>query len=352
MITLGKDVPVNTDESVEQAVERILGKASPRPVPSDEETQAVRDEVRMEWLALTNKRKANRRLISWSIAASILVVVFAGFNTVRLGGMAETPVASIARSFGSIYMLGDNSELLESNNVSVVTAGQTIITDAASGIGFAWAEGGSLRIDADTRVEFLSRDSIYLRSGRVYFDSQPDRLTGVPDTAAKLTIMTDHGAVTHVGTQYMTTADAGTLTVSVREGEVRLENQSLVETVSGGQELQVRGGMATSIANIKPYGENWQWTEKMSPAAVIDGRSLYDFLGWVSHETGLTLKFADDAIEAFAKEDLLIGTVDTDPTSALSSWMLTNDLEWKIEDGVILIDGDVENSALPSAIRN
>lgn len=352
MNTVGKDVPLNTDESVEQAVERILGKASPRPVPSIEETQAVRDEVRTEWLALTNKRRVKRRLISWSIAASILVVVFAGFNTVRLGGMAETPVASIAKSFGSIYMLGDNSELLESNNVSVVTAGQTIITDAASGIGFAWAEGGSLRIDADTRVEFLSRDSIYLRSGRVYFDSQPDRLTGVPDTAAKLTIMTDYGAVTHVGTQYMTTANADTLTISVREGEVRVENPSLLETASGGQQLQVRGGMATNVVNFKPYGDSWQWIEKMSPVADVEGRSLYDFLGWVSHETGLTLKFADDAVERFAKEDLLIGTVDTDPTSALTSWMLTNDLEWKIEDGMILIDGDVDSSSQPSKIRN
>lgn len=348
MNTLREGASMSADESVE----RILGKATPRPAPSAEETQAVRENVHAEWRTLTKKRRTNRRLLSWSIAASILVVVFAGFNTIRVGGMTETQVASIGKSFGSIYMLGENSELLERNNVSAVTAGQTIITDEASGIGFAWAEGGSLRIDENTRVEFLSRDSIYLQSGRVFFDSEPAMLSGVASTTARLTIVTDHGEVTHVGTQYMARADTNTLTISVREGEVRLENQSTVESASGGQQLQVQGGTAMNVVNIKPYGENWQWIEQMSPVAVLDGRSLHEFLGWVSHETGLALQFADEDIEARAKEDLLRGTVDTDPTSALRFWMLGNDLEWKIEDGVIHIGNDVDDNGQNSGNQN
>ena len=341
-----------SEDALDRSVERILGKAAPRPVPSAEETQAVRDNVHAEWRALTNKRKTNRRWLSFSIAASILVVVFTGFNALRTSGVSETQVASIGKSFGSIYMLGDNSELLEQNNVTAVTAGQTIITDEGSGIGFAWAEGGSLRIDENTRVEFLSRDSIYLRTGRVYFDSQPEMLAGPTATTARLTIVTDHGEVMHVGTQYMTQADANSLTISVREGQIRVESQTSVETASAGQQLQFRGGAAASVMNIKPYGETWRWVEQTSPVAVLDGRSLHDFLGWVSHETGMTLEFANDDIESSAKNDLLKGIVDTDPTSALRIWMLGNDLQWRIEDGVIHIDDDVTGSGQNSEVQN
>ena len=97
MNTLGDGASVSTDDTVEKSVERILGKATPRPVPSAEETQAVRENVHAEWRALTNKRRSNRRLLSWSIAASILVVVFAGFNAIRVGGITETQVASISK---------------------------------------------------------------------------------------------------------------------------------------------------------------------------------------------------------------------------------------------------------------
>lgn len=352
MNTPGDSASVRSEDALDRSVERILGKAVPRLVPSAEEAQAVRDNVQAEWRAQTKKRNTNRRWLSFSIAASILVVVFAGFNAIRTGGMAETQVASIAKSFGSIYMLGENSELLEQNNVTAVMAGQTIITDEASGIGFAWAEGGSLRIDENTRVEFLSRDSIYLRSGRVYFDSRPEMLAALGGTTARLTIVTDHGEVMHVGTQYMTQADVNSLTISVREGQIRVESQTTVETALAGQQLQLRGGAKANVVNIKPYGENWRWAEQMSPVAVLDGRSLHDFLGWVSHETGMALEFANDDIEASARNDLLKGIVDTDPTSALRIWMLGNDLQWRIVDGVIHIDNDVMGNGQNSEAQN
>lgn len=340
-----------SEESLDRSVERILGRTTRRPVPSAEETQAVRENVQAEWLTIAKKRNSNRRLLSFSIAATVLVVIFAGFNAVRTGGMSETQVASIGKRFGSIYMLGDNAELLQQNNVSSVTAGQTIITDEASGIGFAWGDGGSLRMDESSRVEFLSRESIYLRSGRIYFDSEPDLLPG-PATRARLTIMTDHGEVMHVGTQYMTQADATALTISVREGEVRIESRSAVETALAGQQLQLRGGAAASVVNFKPYGGNWRWIEQTSPATVLDGRSLHDFLAWVSRETGMELRYASEDIEANSRNDLLRGTVDTDPTSALRIWMLGNDLQWSIEDGVIFIDGEVTGNGQNSEIQN
>lgn len=338
-----KGAPLTSEHAVEQAVEQILGKAQPRPVPSAEETQAVREHVRAEWQALTSRQKSVRRMKSWAIAASVLLVVFAGFNAIRMAGVAEVPVASIDKRFGSIYMLGENSELLENNNVSTVTAGQTIITDAESGIAFGWGEGGSLRFDENTRVEFLARDSIYLRSGRVYFDSTPALAAAASVDVATLTIRTDFGDVTHIGTQYMTQADGDVLIISVRDGEVQLSGQVQTTSATRGKQLQLRGGTAVNIVDIKPYGESWEWVEQMSPTTVVDGRTVHEFLGWVSHETGMTLNFADDSIEASAMEELLKGTVDTDPTNALRIWMMASDFDWSIENGVIRVDKRVDN---------
>lgn len=352
MKTTGENTAAGSVDSLDQSVERILGKATPRPVPSTEETKAVREQVHAEWRALTYKRKTNRRLISFAIAASILLVIFAGFNVVRMSGVSETQVASIGKRFGSIYMLGDNSELLERNNASAVMAGQTIITDEVSGIAVAWGDGGSLRIDENSRVEFLSRDTIYLRSGRVYFDSKPEMLSGSAIAAAQLIILTDHGEVMHVGTQYMAEADASSVTISVREGEVRLENGASVESVSAGQQLRVRDGALASIVNIRPYGDNWRWVEQTSPVAVLDGRSLHEFLAWVSYETGMALEYASADIEVGAKNNILRGTVDTDPSSALRVWMLGNDLEWEIVDGVIHIGNNVTGNGPISEIQN
>ncbi len=176
---------------------------------------------------------------------------------------------------------------------------------------------------------------------------------GATDTTARMTIMTDHGAVTHVGTQYMTRADGSILTISVREGEVRLESQSTVESASAGQQLQIQGGTAVSVVNIKPYGENWQWIEQMSPSISTQGRSIDELIAWVSHETGLDFKYGSEEVEGRAKKGLLIGpeNIDSEPMSALEFWMPATDLTWSIEDGVIHISNS-GNNGQNSEIQN
>lgn len=325
-----------TDESVE----RILSKAETRPAPSADETAAVRQHVYAEWQSVAGRRQKHRRMVSIAIAASVLIAVFATFNTFRLNGIAETPVASIGKSFGSVYVLGDNAEMLEGNDLLTVVAGQTLITDDESGVGLAWEGGGSLRIDADTRVEFIDRDLIYLHSGRVYFDSEPELLADqrYSSANAQFAIQTDHGVVSHVGTQYMTQSDFGGLTVSVREGEVVLGTSKTSNSASGGQQLEVRGGSSASIVNIKTYGDNWQWTEQLSPEVDVEGRSIHEFLRWVSHETGLGIEFENADVENTARIETLNGLVNVEPADALRIWMMGVDLEWTIEDGVIRID--------------
>lgn len=335
MIDSAKEIPLDTDE----AVEALLGRAAPRPVPPKPERDAVRDAVHAEWIELTGSRRRKRNFVSLAMAASVLVVAFISLNMLQTSGIEEVQVASIDKRFGSIYVLGDNAELLEGNRLSSVVTGQTLITDNDSGLALAWSAGGSLRIDENTRVEFVSDERIYLRSGRIYFDSAPALTSrSISGPGAALTVVTDVGEVFHVGTQYMTQFDDANLTVSVREGEVRVEGAGLPATATRGQQLAISGGGARNLFAIPPHGTAWEWIEQTSPAANMDGRSVDEFLGWISQETGLDIEYETQTAERYAQQELLNGTIDTGPRQALQIWMLGVDLGWRIEDGVIYVN--------------
>ena len=50
------------------------------------------------------------------------------------------------------------------------------MTGDDAGIALAWAGGGSVRLDRDSAVEFRDDNTVFLRSGQIYFDSTPSTL--------------------------------------------------------------------------------------------------------------------------------------------------------------------------------
>ncbi len=330
----------DTDTLLEsdEAVEAILGQAGPRLVPPDDESRRVREAVHAEWRAVSGKHRKRVRVTRMALAASVLLTAFLTLDTLRMNGVEEVNVASIGRTFGSIYVLGENSELLGGNHLTTVTAGQTLITEIASGIGLAWGDGGSLRVDENSRVEFVSRERIFLRSGRIYFDSSPVLGSQVSSASPRLTVITEFGEVQHVGTQYMAEADAVTLTISVREGEVRLETANRSASVNEGKQLRLSGRRAPAVVDIGSTGAAWAWIEKTTPAVNLDGRTVEEFLRWVSRETGLQLEYESTVAEDYAKQKTLWGSLDIGPREALEAWRLGTDLGWRIENGVIYVN--------------
>lgn len=324
------------------AVEALLRQAEPRPAPPAGDAELVRNAVHAEWRAVTVRFRRRRLIRNLALAASVILAVAVGFNALRVDTLAPVQVATIDKSHGSIYLLGEQSMLRTLPESAVVTAGQTIVTGPGAGIGLAWGGGGSLRVDQQTRLEFRSPDSVYLESGRLYFDSGPPGLiagvAGGPERRARsLNIDTPHGVVRHAGTQYMAYADAQTLAISVREGRVEVDGAYYSQTASAGQQLTLEGSARPRIADFDGYGAAWGWIETVAPRAQLDGRTVYDFLSWVSRETGLALEFESAAAEDLARAETLRGTVDTEPTNALRVWMLAVDLDWRVEGGVIHI---------------
>ena len=310
----------------ERALEELLSKAQPRPLPPQQDEELIRQAVRAEWDHVTKRRIRTRRVTQFALAAAVLLAVFVSLNGLRgpLDGKQLQQLASIEKQFGIITML---------NN------GQAVETGEEAGLTLAWNDGGSLRLDQNTRVEFESGSEIYLQSGRIYFDSMPSGIPTVrtdPDKA-KLTIRTDAGTVRHFGTQFITQTDGDELSVMVREGRVSIEGSHVNKTATTGQKLTVTRDGQTSVHDVELTGGDWQWIEKTSPSFTLDNRPIIEFLTWVSRETGKPLKFESLAAETVAREKGLYGVADMEPSRALRIYMQTTALDWRIENGVIII---------------
>jgi hypothetical protein len=348
MSTTGIHGGVGGTSGNEDAVEALLEKASPRPVPPQKDEEMIREAVLSEWQAVTGSRRIRIRVTRFAVAATVLLGVAVSFNMLQENGIAPLQVATISKSHGSIYVLGEQSQMHALPDRSAIMQGQTIKTDHSSGIGLEWANGGSLRIAADTLIEFTSNEEVYLRSGRIYFDSTPSELIASISGGSKdaqLRIRTDHGAVTHLGTQFMTYTASDRLEISVREGEVAIAGKYHDEKALAGQQLVLAGSARASVLNIDAHGDMWSWVEETSPAVNTDGRSVHEFLNWVSRETGLEIEYPDADTEQAATEIILKGNVNLQPTAALDFWVQGQDLNWHKEGGIIkvsAIDGSSE----------
>ncbi|MBU2678179.1 MAG: FecR family protein [Gammaproteobacteria bacterium] len=322
-------------------LEQLLKKASPRPVPSSEDAEMVQRAVRDEWRKVAGRQRVRRKVMQYAVAATVLLGVFAVFNAFRAPPGESIEVASIQKTIGAIYLLGDKAELRQTDDLSRVISGQTIVTGNESGIALAWGDGGSVRMDENTRVEFVARDRIYLHVGRVYFDSESSTLTdGVTASeSGSFVVQTEHGQVTHTGTQFMTQTRGGAMIISVREGEVAIANDFHQHKARPGEQVTLQGRQRPSVLSIGMTGGDWEWAGRMAPAIVVDGKPLIDFLRWASREMGLSIEFEGGA-EAVARQAILRGSIDKEPSEALRLRLASAALAWRIDGGVLYISNE------------
>lgn len=306
------------------AVESLLEKAEPRAAPPPQMEQDVRAAVQAEWLAVSGKRRRWRGGRNLAVAATVLLAVVFALNNFQQTGIAAIEVALLDQSKGTIRVYSNESDISE-GAAATLYAGQILQTGKDSAAGLAWSGGGSLRIDEQSRVELTSADEIFLHTGRVYFDSFGAHAGGA------FAVRTPQGLVSHIGTQYMAEASDSGLVVSVREGEVIVAGSAIDQTVHRGQRAEIRDFGRPVITNTSGIGGDWEWVETVSPKINIDGMSAYDFLQWVGRETGYTIHFASESVNAMAKAAELRGTVNANPREELRIRMLTLDLNARFD---------------------
>jgi hypothetical protein len=324
---------------MDRSLELLLSEASPRPVPAPADTAAVRAAVRAEWQSVSGRHQSRKRMLYFAAAATVLLGVFLVLNTLRVPDIEVERIASIQKSFGAIYVLGEQSQLTLIDDLQTIQSGQTIITGDDAGIALAWGRGGSLRLDKNTRVEFRDDDTLYLKGGQVYFDSTPSQLVaGI--SAGSITafeVETDFGLVTHIGTQFITAVDGGELKVTVREGQVDVAGQYHDYRAAKGEQVSFVGRRQPVKTNFPEYGSAWDWVGATSPPINVDGKSAHEFLLWAGRELGREVVYSNAVVEQELRKAKLHGDINSAPADALKMRMATADIAWRVEEGAIYV---------------
>ena len=80
------------------------------------------------------------------------------------------------------------------------------------------------------------------------------------------------------------------------------------------------------------------WIDTVTPMFRIDGRSLKEFLDWMTRERGLRLRFVSPRAAQAAAGIRLSGSVDgMTLDQALESVLVTSQMSHRIDNGVLLI---------------
>jgi hypothetical protein len=323
----------------DKAIAELLGHAGPRMLPPAAEESLVRGVVHAEWQRVSGGRARRRKYTMLAVAASVLLAVFASLSLLRepLPDFSSQQLATLQKQFGTSTV---NAQVADVAQLAAIMGGDIVATGDAAGLALQWHGGGSLRLDAATSVVFESENIIYLQQGRVYFDSEVGLLAPQQRVVngTDLKIRTDYGVVHHLGTQYMTAVDSDELVVSVREGLVSIDGRV---RASRGQQftLTTAGDLSTSDTNGV---HDWEWIEQSTPTVKLYGRRVHDALAWVSRESGRSIRYATPEAEALARTAILRDDfdIDVEPTRKLEIFMLTVDLNARIEDELIVVSVD------------
>lgn len=319
----------------EDLLEELFRHASARERPPPDDEAAIREALHAEWRVITGRRRRRRTALSLAAAASLVLAVLIGTNMQR-GPQVTTPAEQLA----SIQKVTGNAGVRSSGNGTawepgpgdILQSGQTVVTGSSSRLAVGWRDGTALRVDQNSEIKFLVNGELELVSGRVYVDTET-----VGGFFPGLAIITPAGRVRHLGTQYMTAVREKRTTVSVRQGKVELSIGVDTVLTGRGEQLTVNEAGSLHRESIPTYGAPWEWMEALTPPFASNGRTLAEFLLWVSRHSGRTIAYATPEAEALAGDTVLRGEVDMEPMRALDALLQTSDLSAKVQDGAIVI---------------
>jgi ferric-dicitrate binding protein FerR (iron transport regulator) len=169
-----------------------------------------------------------------------------------------------------------------------------------------------------------------LEGGAVYVDSGGK---GPP-----LEIRAGRGVARDLGTQFEVRMDAGVTRVRVREGEVAWDQAGRSEKASAGSEIDIDERGEVRRAAISPHGPEWTWVQQVAPPFELEGRTVGEFLDWVSRETGFRVRLEGADAARLAKATVLHGSSSgMTPEEALSAVLPTCGLVHRVENGQIVV---------------
>jgi hypothetical protein len=236
---------------------------------------------------------------------------------------------------GTTELITPAGERLELEVGMNIPADSMIRTASASRAGIAYA-GYTLRLDFNSEIE-LQAAAIQLAKGRLYA-SDSEQIIG----QTQLNIVTPHGQVRDIGTQFTVRVDDDSTVATVRRGAIQ------VVTVNSEHQVEATPGSATRITvnsegqaqtkDVAASGNDWQWIYAVSEPFQLEGKSIHQFLQWSVSESGRELAFASASAELYARRVRLYGsTPRLDPEQAVTPVLEATDLRAQLQDDTLLV---------------
>jgi hypothetical protein len=275
---------------------------------------------------------------AWSWGRWVSLATAAGLVAAAIGFFALKPV-SVPAMIGTVARTSDGDiEVAEGffRHRSLAVGEALRVGDTLRARGSALvvlAAGGTLRLAAEARIAVDGDSHLTLEHGRIYVDMP----AGATDLRP-LRIATRVGLIEHLGTEFEIVSDDGLVRIRVREGQVRFSGATGVVVASAGTELMASSGGQVTERAVQTFGRDWQWAAALAPDFAVEGRSLGDYLQWISRELGRPLVFANAQARESAHRTILHGTVHSQATlDALADVLSSTSLTYELVDGAIRV---------------
>jgi ferric-dicitrate binding protein FerR (iron transport regulator) len=314
----------------------LFGHVGARERPRPAAETAAFAALHLQWQSGVAWRR-RRQLTTWA-AASAAVVAALAVTYVWLQSPAPNAPAVLATvehvEGTDITWRDDRSQAQPLGSLRALAEGQRLATGLGSRVALRWHDGGSLRLDESSRLEFVSARAVRLTAGNLYFDSAVagDRIGAAPELA----VQTPAGEVVHIGTQFMVSVASDEVVLSVREGQVEVTADGFSLVVTANEALGLRADGTRGVTVIDGHGERWEWAAGVAPPIELEGRTTFDVNAWAARETGRVVVYGSGA-ESSARDYLLRGIDRRSPNDVLTLLPHLTGLDYKIRDDVIVV---------------
>lgn len=333
----------------EEMVRRLLEMAGPPPPIPQEDLDAISVAARSAWRAEIRRRAAAPqqirhrplRAFALGLAAALAVAVGLALWWASQEDRVPPTVAWVEEVAGPVFLEGEGSlrAIAEGDPIplgAVLRSGDGERQGRAS---LRLPDGATVRLDVEARLRLASADVLELDRGALYVDTGTGQQPTLSSRAIE--VRTPMGTVRDIGTQFAVLVvdhERKALLVRVREGAVLTEQRGRTYLTQAGQELILRRDGTSMRRGVAVYGPDWDWVMAASPGFDIEGRSLREFLDWVSRETGWRITLADEGLANSAGTIVLHGSIgELRPDQAPFAVLPGAGLEGELREGKLVV---------------
>ena len=275
---------------------------------------------------------AHRRTTRWAIAAGVVVLLAASMTWQALQPGAR--VANLESLDGMLVTHGAHwfNANTQARAGDGLTAGESLTVSNDGGALLRLSPDLTVRLGAGTHARLGNAQEIELTAGVAFVDA-------TPGARAPLRIVTPHGVVTHLGTQYLVRIERDAIELAVREGRAELKTGLVTSVAVAGEWLTQRDRDGVHTGKLPVDDPRFDWIAALPSEFRLDGATLNEFLAWFQRETGLSPTYGKGLDSAHLGQVQLKGSIESlEPLEALSLVLATADLAWRREGAKVIIE--------------